>query len=158
MAATPGWLDVLTEREALDAGERLFLERAMAARVLTQQNAPALLDAHRAGSRKTWDQAADREAVAGPLAGARRSVVTREVAGTPAERERARVFSRHVARLLTADQGVRMFRRSLLGSPTATLPRGRAHRLLASRAVAVLSWTELRNLGVPLDGTHGSDV
>jgi hypothetical protein len=87
-----------------------------------------------------------------------RTIVSRSVTGTEAELERARVFSRHLGRLAAANQHVRMFRKSLIGGPMATLSAARTRRLLASPALRILTWGELHERGVPLDGTHTSSL
>ncbi len=154
-------LRTLIEGRDLGRGARAFLEHA--GEHVNEENVDALLNAFDQGSVLDHDEAValDETALAPPTPRSqpgRAVAVSRAVGGTSLERERARVFARHVARLAAADLGVRMFRRTLTGNPAGTLSPSKARKLLTSVALRYLSWDELRESGVPLDGTHTSTV
>ena len=144
MAQRRTQLDAFYElHEVVDEGERLFLKLAFEAGSLSEENGSDLLAAHRAGSQRTYDTLVEAETSRPATPG--RALVTRINTGASAERQRAEVLSRHLTRVATTDQGVRMYRRSLLGAPTAVLPPAFARRLLRWPALSSLSWDALRN-------------
>ena len=143
MAVAESKLNALYERhDVQDEGERLFMRRAFEAGLLSVENCADLLGAHREGSQRTYDALV--EADAGPSTLLRRTLVTRTNRASTSAGARAEALSRSLARLAANDIGVRMFRRSLLGSPVAVLQPTRAALLLQSPVLRFMTWRELR--------------
>jgi hypothetical protein len=131
------------DHELEDESERLFVRRPFEAGALTEENFTVFIDAFRAGSQLASDTLLDGGAP--PSVRPTRILETPTSGGTARERERAAAVSRHVARIAATDQEVRIFRRSLLGSPTAVMSRKLACRLLRLPAIRFMSWGQLRN-------------
>lgn len=144
MAGTECILNTLYENhDVQDKGERHFIRRALEAGLLTEKNCAGLLAAHREGSQLTYDALVDADT--GFPSSPQRAPVIRAGHASPSAQARAEVLSRYLARHATNDLGVRMFRRSLLGNPTAVLQPAQANLLVQLPAVRVLNWKELRS-------------